>query len=66
MGKYSEFKRLASVGMNPGGLPSEYSEVETTVPWWDASGGPVIQTLPFPSGISRHGTTTWSQWGNWK
>jgi hypothetical protein len=56
MGKYSEFKSTSTVGLPGGG----YSEVETTVPWWDTTGGPVVQSTP--TGLSRTGTTTWSGW----
>jgi hypothetical protein len=59
MGKYSEFKHTRAVG-----LPSsmgEYSEVETTVPWWDTSGGPVTQSTP--NGFWRSGSgSSWSSW----
>jgi hypothetical protein len=58
MGKYSEFKHTAAVGL-PSSL-GEYSEVETTVPWWDTSGGPVTQTTP--SGHVRSGKATWNNW----
>ena len=56
MGKYNEFKTASVVGLPGGG----YSEVETTVPWGDTTGGPVVQSTP--TGLSRSGTTTWSSW----
>jgi hypothetical protein len=59
MGKYDEFKHTNVVG-----LPSSYGEyavLETTVPWWDPSGGPVIQSTP--NGFWRTGTG--SLWGSW-
>jgi hypothetical protein len=62
MGKYNEFKANSTVGLPDGG----FSEVTTTVPWWDATGGPVVQSIPHPGGITRFGTTTWSRWGAWK
>jgi hypothetical protein len=58
MGKYNEFKHTNVVGL-PSSL-GEYSEVETTVPWWDTSGGPVVQATP--DGHVRSGTSTWSSW----
>jgi hypothetical protein len=58
MGKYNEFKANSTVGLPGGG----FSEVTTTVPWWDATGGPVIQSTP--TGLNRSGTTTWSSWTN--
>ena len=59
MGKYDEFKHTNVIG-----LPSsygEYAEVETTVPWWDASGGKVIQSTP----DGHHRTGTGSIWTAW-
>jgi len=58
MGKYDEFKANSTVGLPGGG----YSEVTTTVPWWDTTGGPVIQSTP--TGLSRSGTSAWSSWTN--
>jgi hypothetical protein len=59
MGKYDEFKHTNVIG-----LPSsygEYAEVETTVPWWDDSGGKVIQSTP----DGHHRTGTGSIWTAW-
>jgi hypothetical protein len=59
MGKYNEFKANDVIGLPP--TMGEYSEVETTVPYWDPSGGPAIQRTPL--GYWRSGTTSsWSKW----
>jgi hypothetical protein len=59
MGKYNEFKHTNVVGL-PNSL-GEYSEVETTVPWGDPSGGPVIQSTP--NGFWRSGSgSSWTSW----
>jgi len=59
MGKYDEFKIRSTVGLPGDG----FTEVTTTVPWWDTTGGPVIQAIP--TGLTRSGTgATWSSWAN--
>ncbi len=42
MGMYSEFKKTSAVNRDAAGV-SEYGVLETTVPWHDGSGGPILQ-----------------------
>ena len=62
---YNEFKKSGVVGLL-GPWWGEYVTVETTVPWWDQSGGPVIQSSMTPLGryarASVAGKNAWSPW----
>jgi hypothetical protein len=58
MGKYDEFKAVGAVGL---GNTDTYTEVETTVPWWDPSGGPIVQSTP----LGQRRTAVGNSWSAW-
>lgn len=57
-----EFKYMSAIGLT--GVSGTYCQLETYVPWSDASGGSVIQTATVNNRIfKRHGSTTaWTAW----
>jgi hypothetical protein len=61
MGKYDEFKRTSTIGLPP--ARGEYQAVETTVPWWDATGGYVYQETAGGDFRRSYGPSTWGPWG---
>ena len=62
-GVYNEFKQTTVLGL---GWAGTFGTLDTTVPWWDESGGPVRQVLTTNTGgVWRRrstGPTTWDAW----
>jgi hypothetical protein len=69
-GVYPEFKVATAIGI-PGG--SGFGMLETTVPWWDPSGGSIVQEFKQGTNVRKRqstGSTDWRQgaaatWGPW-
>jgi hypothetical protein len=61
MGKYDEFKLTSKIGLPPG-TRGAYQAVETTVPWWDVTGGPIVQSTAGGDFRRSYGPTTWGPW----
>lgn len=68
-GVYSEFKDSSAVGVPGGG----FGVLETTVPWYDPSGGPILQEFKQGTAVKKRSSTGpggWTEgakstWGSW-